>query len=133
MAYTRTEKPILNGDIYCAPWCGCKCKKVDYDHCVKAADELAAKMGKGWEPDVWENMGWHYAIKAKHAQIHVNENFKDGARTVRSYWADIRAGGKQFCATAETPDAALGIVVQEARTFLSQATADLNELATMGD
>ncbi len=78
--------PVLKGDVFCSPACGGNCKKAEYDQAVKAANELAAILGAGWEPDVWENLGWHYrAIKQDsevgpehggyHAIIRIDDTF----------------------------------------------------------
>jgi hypothetical protein len=52
--------PILDGDNYCSPACGCGCKLADYKAAVEAADLLVKTLGEGWMPIVWENLGWHY-------------------------------------------------------------------------
>lgn len=54
--------PVLDGDIYCSPGCGSRCKKADYDMAVREANRLSETLGDGWEPEVWENGGWYYEI-----------------------------------------------------------------------
>jgi ribosome-associated translation inhibitor RaiA len=54
--------PVLNGDVYCSPACGCGCKKAAYDKAVESANTLAATLGHGWEPNVWENCKWYYQV-----------------------------------------------------------------------
>lgn len=48
---------------------------------TKKAKELAQYMGRGWKPEVWENMGWHY--KAVYAgTIHVYTSCHKGYHCV---------------------------------------------------
>lgn len=61
--------PVLNGDIYCAPRCGCGCTKAEYDKACESANVLAARMGYRWEVEVWENCGWNYCVKNGPATI----------------------------------------------------------------
>lgn len=55
--------PVLNGDLFCSPLCGCGCTKEEYDLVCEKATVLAARMGYRWEVEVWENMGWNYCVK----------------------------------------------------------------------
>lgn len=57
---TDRWSPILDGDVFCSPACGAKCKLADYQHAVEAANLLANTLGSGWEPHIWENCGWYY-------------------------------------------------------------------------
>ena len=61
--------PVRNGDMFCSPACGCKCKLADYERAVKAAGNLAALLGGGWYPNVWENGGWHYDVRKGKATV----------------------------------------------------------------
>jgi hypothetical protein len=55
--------PVLNGDVYCSPACGGRCKKAEFDRVSEQAGVLAAQLGSGWMPIVWENLGWHFQVK----------------------------------------------------------------------
>jgi hypothetical protein len=64
---TLPEKwtPVLRDGVYCSPACGGGkgiCDKSKYDLAVKKAKALAKRMGAGWKPNVWENMGWYYIV-----------------------------------------------------------------------
>lgn len=61
--------PVLNGDIFCSPACGDKCKLADYEKAVKAANTLVSVLGDGWEPEIWENLGWHYCVFRGDAKV----------------------------------------------------------------
>jgi hypothetical protein len=51
--------PVERGSIYCAPACGSGCTREEFERVTRAAVELCAELGPGWEPRVWENMRWH--------------------------------------------------------------------------
>lgn len=62
-------EPIRAGDVYCSPACGADCKYSDYEKATSQARALCDELGSGWEPLVWENMGWYFAAKNGDAQI----------------------------------------------------------------
>lgn len=118
---------------YCSPACGGGryCRKEWYDTAVREAAALAERMGPGWKPNVWENLGWHYDVANGIGRITVDGN------PVRSYTAWINAGvsasgGKgfpiQFIQSASDPEEAWGLVVQEARTFVSRINNGLADI-----
>lgn len=37
---------------------------------TKNAAELAERLGEGWKPRVWENMGWYYSAFKGVVQVH---------------------------------------------------------------
>lgn len=55
-------KPVRRGETYCAPACGAGCTWAAHRQAKEDARELAAKLGDGWTPRVWESMGWHYQV-----------------------------------------------------------------------
>ena len=69
-------KPIHDHDgIYCSPFCGFGCKYKDYLDAKNKAQELIKKVKSiGWEIDIWENLGWHYAIKNRYMHLHNIDN-----------------------------------------------------------
>lgn len=64
--------PIRNGEIFCSPACGGQCKRVDFDHVSAQAGVLAAKLGRGWMPIVWENLGWYFKVQKGAATVRIN-------------------------------------------------------------
>lgn len=64
--------PVRNGAIYCAPACGRGCTAQQHEEAVKQAANLARRL-PGFEPDVWENLGWHY--QAVCGSVKVRESF----------------------------------------------------------
>ncbi len=61
--------PVLRGGVYCSPACGAGCKKKAYDRAKNSADRLANRLGHGWVPEVFENLGWHYSVSKGHATV----------------------------------------------------------------
>lgn len=64
--------PRRKGKIYCSPACGHGCSWAQHETAVAAASELAEQLGDGWEPRVWENMGWCYEARSPHLRVYPN-------------------------------------------------------------
>lgn len=114
--------PIHRGHVYCSPWCGVHCTRASYDRAVTDAGELAAMLGDGWTPRVWENMGWFYEAVKDIASVGptLTGSTIGPDWTVTGYTASIDFPTRQFIQHAETPEDALGFAVQEARTFIAR-------------
>jgi hypothetical protein len=120
------QPAVLRGEIYCAPWCGRGCTLEAYNSACTAADELIARMGDGWAPHVWENMGWHWSIQKGCVTIR-----KEGLRY--SAWIEPRleSAGRtmvQFIEYADTPEDALGFATQAARTHVARLNHALEDV-----
>jgi hypothetical protein len=124
----------LGGGIYCSPRCGYKCKRAEFDRVTAAAAALAARMGEGWRPHVWENGGWHYyAVKGDGghhsglAEIHPPTRHQAGY----SAWINpqTEAIGQVITEVVSDPIEALGLATQEARTRLLRFEAELNAIS----
>lgn len=113
--------PVLNGDIFCSPRCGGGCTKAEYDAAVTAADALAAKLGPGWEPDIWENLGWHYAVRRGDSEV-----FHDD---IGRYTAIIRIDEKiEISESDPDPRKAIGraiVILKGLHTKVARAMASL--------
>lgn len=74
MAETKqlSWKPRRSGAIYCAPACGGRCTYEAFQRATREANALCKKLGEGWQPTVWENLGWHWCV-----QKGVKEYFAD--------------------------------------------------------
>lgn len=132
-AYRKGWTPIADGDVYCSPRCGMKCKRSWYDIAIEQALELAARMGPGWEPDVWENLGWHWRVKKGCCQIHPSENRnkgrgENGRYPIESYTCFFNSA-HQFVTHGSTPEEALGLALQDARTMISRIREDCDHLS----
>lgn len=109
------------------------CTRADFDRATKDAAALAARLGDGWTPCVWENLGWHWEVQ-KGALV-IADRFDAGGMIVRGslgkYTAEFRSvenGASaimQFFADASTPEEAIGQVRQDVRTYISRVEADL--------
>ncbi len=124
----RWKARDLPGGIYCAPRCGGGCTKADYRRAVRAGAALAARMGDGWEPDVWENLGWHYKATKGVAEIYPCIDHRVARNTVTGYTVFLNSS-KQIVVTAGTPEDALGFAVQDARTVERRIADDLSFLS----
>lgn len=127
--------PILDGDVYCAPRCGVKCTKAAFDQATAEAAALAARMGDGWEPHIWENGGWNYQVAKGCAIIRVDRKgtARDPGWSIVGYSAwvefheiDAGCGTIQFIEKAETPEDALGIATQRANSAIVIMRAGLD-------
>lgn len=130
--YDKWQPRALPGGIYCSPRCGCRCTRADHDKAQKKARDLAARLGDGWTPRVWENGGWHWEVAKGPCAA---ERFEGGGVIVRQYIGKFSAEFRsaltgtdtitQFFAEGETAEDAIGNVRQDARTFISRLEADL--------
>lgn len=55
----RDKPPVRQGEIYCSPWCGCRCTYADFERATNEGNALVERLGPAWTARVWENMGWH--------------------------------------------------------------------------
>lgn len=124
----------LPGGFYCSPRCGCRCTRAEHDKAQKDAATLAAQLGDGWTPRVWENTGWHWEV-AK-GPCAGDNRFDAGGVVVHrrrdgEFSAEFRSAltgtntVTQFYADAATAEDAIGTVRQDVRTFISRIEADL--------
>lgn len=109
------------GGIYCSPRCGGGCTREAFDAAAAAAEALAKRLGRGWKPHVWENLGWHYeAVKGESTVSDVHRS------------ANIELAGCQFWYGGEDGESIedlLGRAIHQTRTQLSRMEADLSALS----
>ena len=118
--------PVLKGDVFCSPACSCGCKKADFDSATKKAHALAHTLGDGWEPSVWENLGWHFEAKKRSATVTVDRD--------QGYTADVRfkmSDDVELCIseTRDCPREAVGAVVAEINTRIASLKRALVSLS----
>lgn len=64
---------VRRGRIYCSPLCGGGCTLAAFNRANKEAGALAKRLGPGWKPEVWENLGWHWGAIKGGAKVYPNE------------------------------------------------------------
>lgn len=101
--------PKLDGEIYCSPACGAKCKKIDFDNATAHAQALARQLGYGWEVRVWENFGWHFEVSKRGATVSVSDD-GDYEASIRFYMEERN----ELCVSAKrgTPAQAVEAVIE---------------------
>lgn len=109
---------ITDNDQYCSIGCGNGCTKRQYEKAVKKADELCEELGVGWQPHVWENLGWHFLAFKGDCKVH---KFSDNR-----YWADFMAQGRQYEEYGTTAKEALENVFNKIVKNLRDAQSALN-------
>lgn len=101
MTTEKGWKPVKRGALYCSPRCGGGCTYAAYRAAEREAAALAKRMGPGWVPRVWENMGWHWQIVKGDCSISSGPN----------YWCNFNPNDlPQIHAHGRTPKAALDAV-----------------------
>jgi hypothetical protein len=108
-------KPRLRGEIYCSPSCGGGCTLAAYEKATTTSRDLAAELGAGWSPNVWENLGWHCSVTSPCGRVTVHVDKKGFTAFLGP---DSRSGGK-WAESADTAREAIEKVFQTARENLA--------------
>lgn len=114
--------PIRKGKTYCSPACGGSCTQAAHDKAQREASKLAKRLGKGWKPRVWENLGWHYKAISPCGRIKVHTwkiNGKDFGYHAFLGKPDF-AGGRWASAMWETPQEAVEEVIRLAKEDVAE-------------
>ena len=127
----RNTPPVADGDVYCSRWCGFKCKRRAHDLAVKEGNELAERLGHGWAPRVWENVGWHYAVTRGVVTLHpaCEGSTIVGEWKVVGYKCYINTQ-PQFVSSHrhETPEAAFADALHQMQTAFDALTASVGDV-----
>ena len=102
--------------IYCSPRCGHGCTYDEFQEATRDAGKLAKRLGSGWSPVVWENMGWHYRVEKGCVALHPSVTGPRGHRHFHGYTVYFNSA-HQFVTSATTPEAALDEACEKARAF----------------
>jgi hypothetical protein len=127
--FDKRRTPVRRGDVYCSPGCGMGCKWEKYQEAKHLAAALAKRLGKGWEPKVWENLGWHYEARlpstgsAWHS-LRVMEHLDSRYLKSDRYWCALH----MYSAHAASPVAAVRAVVLAMREDKSKLEAFLEAI-----
>ena len=115
-------RPRHRGDAYCSPACGGGCTQEAFQEATRLAAALAQRLGQGWEPNVWENLGWHYsALVPGEARFEVHGSKRYGQKRT-TYMCFL--GSTYVSKSRRTPEEAV-------RESLAMAAKDLAALQTL--
>lgn len=117
-------KAVRRGATYCSPGCGAKCTWEKYQHAKRMARALAKRLGPGWKPEVWENMGWHWKAAGPGGALVYDQGIYGGGP---HYWCSIPPGVVQFQGVGKTPEAAF----RRARKAVERAAKALAGLSAV--
>lgn len=104
-------KPVRSGPQYCSPACGGRCTWAAFQKAKRAAAALQKALGPGWEPRVWENLGWYYCVNATGKSLSV---YPVSDRRYHANWYGWWIGD------GSTPQSAIAAAVEEAKPALAQ-------------
>lgn len=134
-AAARWYEAVRRGPIYCAPFCGAGCTWAAHQRAVQLAHETCMRLGGGWKPVVWENMGWH--ARAVGAEGHLHVFIHTHRAHLYNYSAMMNetdtSGSGHWHADATTPEEAVRAVVaqfKEHRALVEKLYAALGEKLT---
>lgn len=104
------------GVRYCGDCCGHGCTFEEYERACKGAAGLTKRLGNGWMPLVWENLGWFYAAVSVggNMKVHAYEGSLDETCTDYQAFFGSSGPGGRWVAHGNTPEEAIRAVVQQA-------------------
>lgn len=121
-APVKTEpgrESIRSGESRTSPRCGRGCTYAAFERATLLAQKMATELGVGWEPWVFENLGWHYAARRRDMDATLHTRYLGE----EPYWASIitsegqLGSHTQFYGHGATPTEALvDAVLKAART-----------------
>ena len=109
--------PMQDGKIYCSSACGRGCTLAEYEAAVKASEELAKHLGEGFEPRVWENLGWHWEVTGCNGRLKIHLGEQE-----TTVYLDLQ---KQFVVSRSTPEGAIESVFYKARKWVGELNSSL--------
>lgn len=104
--------PVHNGHVYCSSGCGGSCTFAAYQRAKENAASLTRKLGKGWEPRVWENLGWHYGAGDLSGRLNV---YPTSTGTWSAFMHTQPGHGGRWVETRRTPRGAVDAAKRQAR------------------
>ena len=125
-ATTDEWTPVLDGDLFCSPRCGCGCTKAEYDLACESANALAARMGYRWEIEVWENCGWHYCVMNGPATITPEHG---GRYQAELRFPPLESAALQIFETAADPRFAFQATIKRLDILITQLSRTRSAIA----
>ena len=117
---------VEEGLRYCAPACGRGCTSRERDITEAKAELLAQTLGPGWTPKVWENLGWHYAVRSPCDRLSVHPSYGAG---FTAYLNEPGSGGGRWAEHGDTPQEAIDATVAAAVADYKRIGAIIEGLA----
>lgn len=124
--FKRGWTPRRFGLFYCSPRCGAHCTRAEFETATRKAAALCKRLGPGWEPCVWENMGWFYSAQNGVATVHANHHKAYPGGVSYSVYFNT---AKQFVTSDRSPTKALALATGAARLAVSKINRDLRRIA----
>lgn len=118
--------PQLVGDTFCSPNCGCRCTKEDFDTATALAQSIVANLGAGWEPHVWENLGWHGDARRGESRVSL---LPDGHYAATVSLSKANTSLANITASSGSPEAALAAAVNQLESLVAALQRALMGLA----
>lgn len=122
---THRWKPVAGRDTLCAPGCGRGCTKKEHDRAVREGARLALSLGSGWSPEIWENLGWHWAAISPCGRIKVHPSSATG---FHAFLGEPGCAGGRWAVYGKTARSSVRNVVRAARAELSKIGAMIEGL-----
>lgn len=109
---------------YCAPACGRGCTFQEYIDATNAARKLSVRLGAGWKPVVWENMGWFYSVRRGPLTVYASKFGKQIYTCLMSEMPSGTGGSTLWLDQKHyrTPEAAVQAQLRLARDVLKRLT-----------
>ena len=99
--------------LRCAKWCGAGCTQRMYEAAQKRAAQMIRALGKGWRAEVFENCGWHAAVRSDAGHVTVYDGFPHRVAYSAFISYEPNDSGGRYVGHGATPQAA----VDEARAL----------------
>jgi len=106
----KNDQGPYGDGTYCSQrHCGLGCTRAQYDNVQDAAAALARRLGPGWSPVLWENLGWHYKVVSASGHLTVSVYERVGRRAVyRATFSEAEDVPTQWWSkSCSTPEAAV--------------------------
>ena len=122
-----SQKPRHEKDgTFCSPACGGGCTAKEHDIAEAKAEVLARTLGPDWTTDVWENLGWHYAVRSPCGRLTVHPG---SANSFIAFLGEPGMIGGRWDEYGDTPQEAIDATVAVAAAEYKQIGAIIEGLA----
>lgn len=125
-----TWTPVRRGAIYCSPACGGGCTWAAFQEATGNADALAKRIGGGWKPRVWENLGWHYSVTSPNNYVKMHPKVYPPDRRTRylAFFGWPEGPGGNFTTNGTDFKKVLAAGLSEARAIARKAAKLVQEI-----